>query len=79
MGDGGPRTDRGSALPALARQGVPSPGPKVDEESMSTGIRDLVLGWGGSEPRDDDERLAAIRRGAPVITRPVLIQVRDEG
>ena len=28
------------------------------------GIRELVIGWGGkSEPRDDEERLAAIRLG----------------
>jgi hypothetical protein len=32
---------------------------------MSMGIRNLLLAWGeGHDPRDDDERLAAIRRGA---------------
>jgi hypothetical protein len=31
---------------------------------MSIGIRNLLLAWGeGHDPRDDDERLAAIRRG----------------
>ena len=29
------------------------------------GIRNLLLAWGeGHDPRDDDERLAAIRRGS---------------
>ena len=43
------RTSWGSALSTGARQGAPSPGDD-DEESMSTGIRELVLGWGGSKP-----------------------------
>jgi len=76
MGDGG-RTDRGRAPPAAERRGAPSPGDELGRYSMSTGIRNLILAWGGPEPRDDDERLAAIRRAAPVITRPVLIELRD--
>jgi hypothetical protein len=61
MGDGDP--DRGSALPA-GKRGAPGPGGEINRESMSLGIRELVLGWGGeSEPQDDDERLAALRRG----------------
>ena len=59
------RAQLGSALPNGERQGAPGrPVQEVDEESMSTGIRELVLGWGGqSEPDDDEERLAALRRG----------------
>ena len=72
------RTQRGSALPA-GKQGAPGPGREVDEESMSTGIRELVVGWGGSpEPDDDEERLAAIRKG-PRFARPALVEPRDEG
>ena len=52
----------GSTLPTGQKQGAPRP--VADEESMPTGIRELVLGWGGeSEPHDDDERLAALLRG----------------
>ena len=58
------RAQLGSALSSEERQGAPGPEHEVDEESMSMGIRELVLGWGGqSEPHDDDERLAALRRG----------------
>ena len=60
------RTQLGSALPLGEQetQSAPSPGRDADEESMSIGIRALLLGWGGTtEPRDDDERLAALRRG----------------
>jgi len=56
------RAQLGSALPGREQQGAP--GPEGVEESMPMGIRELVLGWGGqSEPRDDEERLAALRRG----------------
>jgi hypothetical protein len=56
------RAQIGSALPNRERQGAPGPGHETDEESMSIGIRELVMGWGGqSEPREDDERLAALR------------------
>ena len=72
------RTQRGSALPA-GKQGAPGPGREVDEESMSTGIRELIMGWGGaSEPSDDDQRLAAIRK-EPRFARPELVEPRDEG
>jgi hypothetical protein len=58
------RTQIGSALPFGERQGAPGPAREVDEESMSMGIRSLLLGWGeGRDPRDHDERLAALRRG----------------
>ena len=60
------RTMGGSTLPTGRKQGAPSPGREV-EESLSTGIRELLLGWGReSESRDDEERLerlAALRRG----------------
>lgn len=60
----GIRADSGSTLPTGVRQGAPSPGDEVEEGSMSTGFRNLIVGWGGkSEPRDDEERLAAIRMG----------------
>lgn len=60
----GLRTVRGSTLPTGQKHGAPRPGQEADEESMPTGIRELVLGWGGeSEPYDDDERLAALLRG----------------
>jgi hypothetical protein len=66
MGDG-VRTDRGSAMPAGERQGAPGPGHEVNRESMPLGIRNLILAWGeGPDPRDDDERLAAIRMGKVV-------------
>ena len=58
------RAQIGSALPNGERQGAPSPVDRTGEESMSIGIRNLLLAWGeGHDPRDDDERLAAIRRG----------------
>jgi len=45
---------------------------------MSTGIRELVVGWGGApEPRDDEERLAAIRKGAR-FARPIPMDLDDE-
>ena len=70
----GDRTVWGSALRTKARQGAPSPAHAVDEDSMSTGMFDLVLGWGGrTDPREDDERLAAIRNG-PRFARPVLVE-----
>ena len=56
------RAQIGSALPNGERQGAPGPGHETEEESMSIGIRELVLGWGGqSEPHEDDERLATLR------------------
>jgi hypothetical protein len=56
------RAQIGSALPDGERQGAPGPGHVTDEESMSIGIRELVIGWGGqAEPREVDERLAALR------------------
>ena len=59
----GNRTDRGSALPA-GKRGAPGPVREIDRESMPLAIRELVKGWGGeSEPRHDEERLAALRRG----------------
>ena len=64
-----------SALPAGKRGGAAGPG----RESMSPGIRNLILAWGdGPEPRDDDERLAAIRRGPRFVARPVLVEPSDE-
>jgi hypothetical protein len=69
------RTQLGSALPA-GKQGAPGPG----HESMSAGIRNLILAWTeGPDPRDDEERLAAIRRGQRFVARPVLIEPHDEG
>ena len=58
------RTQLGSALPFGETQSAPSPGGDADEESMSVGIRSLLLGWGGKTERvDDEERLAALLRG----------------
>ena len=74
----GDRTVWGSALATTARQGKPGPAHEVDEDSMSTGIRELVLGWGGaSEPGDDEARLAAMRKG-PRFARPELVEPHDE-
>jgi hypothetical protein len=57
------RAQIGSALPDGERQGAPGPGLATEEDSLSNAIRELVFGWGGqSEPRDDDERLDALRR-----------------
>ena len=56
------RAQIGSALPDGERQGAPGPGHATEEDSMSVVIRELVFGWGGqSDPRDDDERLDALR------------------
>ena len=56
------RAQLGSTLPTGERQGAPGAVHAVDEESMSSGIRELVQGWGGqSEPRDDEVRLATLR------------------
>ena len=56
------RAQIGSALPNGERQGAPGPGHATEEDSMSNAIRELVFGWGGqSDPRDDDERLDALR------------------
>jgi len=58
------RAQLGSALPSGERQGAPGPEHEVDDESMSMGIRELVVGWAGqSDSQDDEERLAALRRG----------------
>ena len=58
------RSQLGSAMPHRERQGAPDARHGIDGESMSMGIRNLLLAWGeGNDPRDDDERLAAIRRG----------------
>ena len=74
------RTQLGSALPVDGTQGAPAPGREVKRESMSPGIRNLILGWGeGPEPRDDDERLAAIRRGPRFVAPSVVTETRDEG
>ena len=60
------RAQIGSALPAGEKQGAPSSGHATEEDSMSSAIRELVFGWGGqSDPRNDDERLDALR-GATV-------------
>ena len=68
----GDRTVQGSAVRIAAKKGAPRPGREVDRDAMSTGIRELVQGWGGApEPGHDDERLAAIRQGAR-FARPVL-------
>src|SRR6187200_1198377 len=65
------RAQIGSALPDAERQGAPGPVRRAGEESMSIGIRNLLLAWGeGHDPRDDDERLAAIRRGPGSSSRP---------
>ena len=85
MGDGEPRTDRGSALPTGERQGAPRPDHEVDRSSvsvdrysMSTGIRNLIVAWGAApDQRDDEERLEAIRHGAR-FARPVLLEVHDD-
>ena len=64
------RTQLGSALPT-GKQGAPGPGRELNRESMSPGIRNLILAWGeGPEPRDDDERLSAIRRGPRFVAVP---------
>ena len=69
------RTELGSALPA-GKQGAPGPG----RESMSAGIRSMILAWTeGPDPRNDEERLAAIRRGPRFVAHPVLVEPRDEG
>ena len=61
----GIRTDGGRALPTGSREGEPSPGRAINRESMSLGIRNLILAWGeGPDQRDDDERLAAVRMGS---------------
>lgn len=74
----GDRTVSGSTLPTGQRQGAPGPGREIDEESMSTGIRELVVGWGGaSEAGDDEERLAAIRKG-PRFARPAVVEPPPE-
>ena len=58
------RTQLGGTLRFGERQGAPGQEHEADEESMSMGIRALVLGWGGeSGPDDDAERLAALRKG----------------
>ena len=58
------RTQLGIALPFGERDGAPTPAHEVHEESMSMGIRNLLLAWGEErDPRGDDERLAAIRMG----------------
>jgi len=63
MGEG-VRTQLGSTLPLGEGQSAPGPERDADEESMSTGMRELLVGWGGKvEPRESDERLAALRRG----------------
>lgn len=60
------RAQIGSALPDGERQGAPGPELATEEDSMSSAIRELVLRWGGqSDPRNDDERLEALR-GAKV-------------
>ena len=57
------RAQIGSAMPDGERQGAPSPVRGTEEESMSIGIRNLLLAWGEArDPRDDDERLDALRR-----------------
>ena len=56
------RAQIGSALPDAERQGAPGPELTTEEDSMSVMIRELVFGWGGQpDPRDDDERLDALR------------------
>jgi hypothetical protein len=73
------RTQVGSALPA-GKRGAPGPGREVNRESMSLGIRNLILAWGeGPEPRDDDERLAAIRMGSRFVAPSVDAEPLDEG
>jgi hypothetical protein len=73
------RTQLGSALPT-GKQGAPGPGGEVDRESMSPGIRTLILAWGqGPELRDDDERLAAIRKGPRFVAVPDSAEPRAEG
>jgi hypothetical protein len=68
------QTQLDGALPPGKRD-APGPG----RESMSPGIRNLILAWGeGPEPRDDDERLAAIRRGPRFVARPVVVEPSDE-
>jgi len=74
------RTQIGGALPVGGTQGAPSPGRGVDRESLPQGIRALIVGWtGGRDSREDEERLAAIRRGARFARPPVLVEPRDEG
>jgi hypothetical protein len=64
------RTQVGSAVPFGERQGAPGPAREVERESMSLGIRNMLLAWGeGHDPRDDDERLAAIRSGPRFVSR----------
>ena len=69
------RTQVGSALPA-GKRGAPGPA----RESMPLGIRNMILAWGeGPDPRDDDERLAAMRKGRRFVARPDVMEPRDEG
>jgi hypothetical protein len=68
------RTEVGSALPAR-KQDAPGPG----RESMPASIRNLITAWGeGPDPRDDDERLAAIRSGPRFFVRPVSTEPHGE-
>jgi hypothetical protein len=77
MGEG-VRTDRGSALPA-GKRGAPGSGREINRESMELEIRNLIVAWGeGPDPRDDDERVAAIRKGAR-FARPAPTEPLDEG
>jgi len=72
------RTQVGSA-PVGGTQGAPGPGREVNRESLPLGIRALILGWtGGRDPRDDEERLAAIRRGPRYAAHLAPVKSRDD-
>jgi hypothetical protein len=43
------RTIEGSALAVGEGQGAPRPGAGAEDETLSMGIRSLIMGWGGSE------------------------------
>jgi hypothetical protein len=74
------RTQVGSALPVGGTQGAPGTGREVDRESLPLGIRALILGWtGGRDPRDDEERLAAIRKGPRFVAPPAPDPPGDAG
>ena len=68
------RTQVGGAPPA-GKRGAPGP----ERESMSLGIREMILAWGeGNDPRDNDERLVAIRKGGRFVVHPVGMDPGDE-
>ena len=48
------RTNEGSAL-AGEDQGAPRPGDEVHDETLSTGMRSMIIGWGGQPGGAQDD------------------------